>query len=243
MKQIRKNIQAQLEQQDPHRIERPISAQPTSVQKIGVRQVKPQKIQATYRYYAPVYDAVFGWLLQDGRQLLAQHVNAQQPKQLLEIGSGTGLTLAHYAPAIAVTGVDFSEQMLVHARTRAQLRPSGAAPVELLCLNAEKLPFADHSFDCVVLPHVYSVTPDPAQLAAEVRRVCAPNGLIFVLNHFSAQSSSRWTPWLNQYGLRLGFRPYFPYLEHVQNQPWTVQARYSVNRLLTCDLVVIRNAV
>lgn len=37
---------------------------------------------------------------------------------MLEVGVGTGLALRHYGPAVAVTGVDYSEDMLGKARAK-----------------------------------------------------------------------------------------------------------------------------
>ena len=47
-----------------------------------------------YRRYAPVYDRIFGGVLNPGRRALAEAVTALQPASLLEVGVGTGLMLS-----------------------------------------------------------------------------------------------------------------------------------------------------
>ena len=54
----------------------------------------------TYRFYAPVYDWVFGAILEPGRRALAESVRRLSPASLLEVGVGTGLMLGQYPPKI-----------------------------------------------------------------------------------------------------------------------------------------------
>jgi len=52
-------------------------------------------------------------------------------------------------------------------------------------MDAQQLTFADDTFDVVVAMYVASVVPDPARMVAEMKRVCKPNGQIFIVNHFN----------------------------------------------------------
>jgi SAM-dependent methyltransferase len=49
---------------------------------------------------------------------------------------------------------------------------------QLVC-DAHDLPFADASFDAVVIQAVLEAVPDPERVAAEVHRVLAPDGLVY----------------------------------------------------------------
>jgi phosphatidylethanolamine/phosphatidyl-N-methylethanolamine N-methyltransferase len=200
-------------------------------------------VERAYALYAPVYDFVFGLVLQPGRRALAHAVGAAVARgheRLLEVGVGTGLTLPLYPASLAVTGVDVSEPMLAIARRRASSLQG--RPIELRVTDGERLPFANASFDLVTMPYVLSVTPTPARLVSEARRVCRPGGTIFVLNHFSG-SRFWWAlerlvrPLAN----RIGFRSDFSLEEHVLSHDWTVLTVKEVNLLGLSRLVTLRN--
>ncbi|HZF79512.1 MAG TPA: class I SAM-dependent methyltransferase, partial [Rubrivivax sp.] len=114
----------------------------------------------TYGLFAPLYDRLFGAVLEPGRRAMARAASAQGPATLLEVGVGTGLTLAAYPPATQVTGIDLSPAMLARAERRASAMPERA--ITLAVMDAEHMDFPDHSFDCVTVPYVLSVTPNPA---------------------------------------------------------------------------------
>ncbi|HZZ91103.1 MAG TPA: class I SAM-dependent methyltransferase [Usitatibacter sp.] len=200
------------------------------------------EVERAYGRYAPVYDLVFGLVLHPGRRALARAVAArcgEQGARLLEIGVGTGLTLPLYPPSMAITGVDVSEPMLAKARRRAR---SLGRPIRLELSDGERLPFPDASFDVVTLPYVLSVTPTPARLVSEARRVCGRGGTLFVLNHFSG-SRFWWSlerlvrPLAN----RIGFRSDFSLEEHVLSHDWKVLEVKAVNLFGLSRLVTIRN--
>jgi phosphatidylethanolamine/phosphatidyl-N-methylethanolamine N-methyltransferase len=203
-------------------------------------QPTPQAIARTYQLYAPIYDKLFGAVLGPGRDALAKAVRKLQPEALLEVGVGTGLMLAEYPPSTRITGVDLSPHMLEHARQRADALARGN--IELQVMDAERMPFADGSFDCVTIPYVLSVTTDPDRLVAEVRRVCRKGGTIMVLNHFSG--SRFW--WLleravRQVADRIGFRSDFDYDQHILRHDWQVQSVTPVNLFGLSRLVVLKN--
>ncbi len=207
----------------------------------GLSPAAAARVIRTYRFYAPVYDRLFGAVLEPGRRALAQAVCALGPRSVLEVGVGTGLTLHRYPASAAVTGIDFSEEMIAIARRRAARLPGRR--IELLTMNAEAMDFPDQAFDCVTLPHVLSVTPDPERLCAEIRRVCRRDGTIFVLNHFSG--SARW--WLLEKMMRIagnkvGFNAEFSYEEQILRRGWQVRAVKDVNLWGLSRLVEIRNA-
>lgn len=197
----------------------------------------------TYRRYAPVYDRLFGAVLEPGRRALAEVASKLcngSRLTLLEIGVGTGLTLPHYSPSLEVTGVDISAPMLARAQERAAQLPDRT--IDLRLMDGERLDFPDGAFDCAALPYVLSVTPDPARLVAEVRRVCRKDGAILILNHFTG--SSFW--WLLErlarpMADRIGFRSDFDFAQQILRHDWTVEAVQEVNLLGLSKLVVIRN--
>lgn len=199
-----------------------------------------EDVKKTYRFYAPIYDFLFGAVLESGRRLLCKEVNLIKPKTLLEIGVGTGLLLDKYPIETEITGIDISEAMLEVAKKRAQ---SLKHPNITLTLgNGETLPYEDNSFDCVVLPYVLSVTPDPVLLVSEARRVCKEAGTILVLNHFSG--SKRWLlleKMVRNFAEKIGFRSDFSYEENVLIHDWEVLRVDTTNLFGLSKFVILKN--
>lgn len=215
-------------------------AQPTVVRKRPGARISVADVVNTYNRYARFYDRLFGAVLEPGRRAMGKAVRELNPTSILEIGIGTGLTLASYPPRSRVVGVDLSARMLDHARERAG-QPADR-DISLRVMDAETMDFDDDSFDCVAIPYVLSVTPRPARLVAEARRVCRPGGSIVLVNHFSGNH----TWWLLEatvrpLAARVGFRSDFDYEQHVLAHDWTVVSQQSVNLFGLSKLVVIRN--
>jgi SAM-dependent methyltransferase len=108
---------------------------------------------------------------------------------LLDVGSGTGAVLCHLAPrATNSTGVDISPAMRVVARTR--VRAAGIASCTLRQGDMHQLPFADASFDTVLLDQVLSLTDKPRFAIAEAARVLRREGRLIVLDRFGPVQSN-----------------------------------------------------
>ena len=142
-------------------------------------------IRRLYGKGARIYDAVFGPLLDRGRRMAVDAVNAGGAGSVLEVGVGTGLSLPLYRSDLAVTGIDLSPEMLAKARARAAGLPNIRG---LLEMDAQDMAFADGSFEAVVAMYVAAVVPDMQRLFRELRRVCVPGGTILVVNHIAAES-------------------------------------------------------
>jgi phosphatidylethanolamine/phosphatidyl-N-methylethanolamine N-methyltransferase len=140
-------------------------------------------IQKVYRRYAQAYDFYFGAVFQPGRRAVIRKMNCRPGDRILEVGVGTGLSLPLYPPYVRVTGIDVSREMLARARAR-KLRQQLEHVAELRLMDGENMAFPDDSFDKVVAMYVASVTPQPARLVAEMRRVCKAGGELFIVNHF-----------------------------------------------------------
>jgi SAM-dependent methyltransferase len=85
---------------------------------------------------------------------------------VLELGVGTGVNLPLYGAGARVTGCDASEGSLGWAARRRT-----RSPVTLVQADAQRLPFADGSFDVVTASLVFCSIADPARGLAEARRV------------------------------------------------------------------------
>jgi phosphatidylethanolamine/phosphatidyl-N-methylethanolamine N-methyltransferase len=206
----------------------------------GAADISCQGVIRTYRRYAPVYDWVFGAVLEPGRRELTAEVRRLAPRSVLEVGVGTGLTLHAYPRGCDLVGIDLCEDMLDIARQRArELSPRN---IELKAMDAESLEFADASFDCVTIPYVLSVTPHPERLVAEARRVCRKGGTIVIVNHFSGSRFWRmFEAAVGRIAERIGFRSEFAFDRHILGHDWEVVTVRKVNLLGLSRLVVIRN--
>lgn len=202
--------------------------------------ITQSNVKKTYNFYAPIYDFLFGSILEPGRRALCKETHTLQLGNILEIGVGTGLLLDKYPSQAFITGIDISDEMLKIAKQRAI--EISHMHIHLETMDAENLSFADNHFDCVVLPYVLSVTPDPDLLIKEARRVCKKNGSIIILNHFSGNGV--WyllEKMVKNLAGKIGFRSEFSYEKHILNHDWKIIKLKSVNLFGLSKLVIIRN--
>jgi len=101
-------------------------------------------------------------------------------ERVLDLGSGAGtdslIAAQLVGPRGRVTGIDMTPQMLAKARSAAA--EMGAANVEFVESEAERLPFADASFDAVISNGVIDLIPDKDAVFGELYRVLTPGGRI-----------------------------------------------------------------
>ena len=98
--------------------------------------------------------------------------------RLLEVGAGTGANFSFYPRGTRGAASEPSSEMIKLAR----LKVSGAC-VQLVQSCAEKLPFADASFDAAVSTLVLCSVSSPQEAFAELRRVVRAGGTIALLEH------------------------------------------------------------
>ena len=199
-------------------------------------------IEKVYRRYAKRYDFYFGALFQPGRKAVIDRMHCQPGEHILEVGVGTGLSLPLYPSGVQVTGIDISEEMLARARARSA-RDGLEHVAALLRMDAEHMQFRDDSFDKVVAMYVVSVVPSPAQLVAEMRRVCRSGGDLYIVNHF--QHTNPLVAGIEQLlaplSRLLGFHPDFPLENFLQETGLEVSERIPVNALGYWTLLRARN--
>ena len=103
-------------------------------------------------------------------------------KKALDVGCGNGYVLSRYAAAGGeVYGVDITSKAIELTEKRFQL---ASLRGEFRIAEAEDLPFADQTFDCVTCMGVLHHVPDTERSLAEIRRVLKPGGqLIMMVYH------------------------------------------------------------
>lgn len=119
------------------------------------------------------FDAAYEALLR------AQGVSGER---VLEAGAGTGAFASALARVtkrrFAVEGVDVSGAML--ERAVASWQAEGLEATATRC-DIRRLPYADRSFDLVLVAHVLEHLPDPEHAAAELVRVLRPGGTAVIV--------------------------------------------------------------
>lgn len=101
--------------------------------------------------------------------------------RVLDVGCGTGVLtrrVARWSNVGSVVGVDVAPSLLDRARALCAALPNVAFEEG----DATALPFADASFDVVVLDSTISHVPDAGRAVAEAARVLRPNGVLAVFD-------------------------------------------------------------
>ncbi|MEQ8860077.1 MAG: class I SAM-dependent methyltransferase [Pseudomonadales bacterium] len=131
------------------------------------------------RYVLPkLIDAACG---QKPMRLLRERYVPQASGDVLEIGIGSGLNLAHYSEAVrSLTGLDPAAELTDRARERAERLQR---PVQVLGVSGEKIPSDDARFDTVVCTWTLCSIPNVYAALREMRRVLKPGGRLLFIEH------------------------------------------------------------
>jgi ubiquinone/menaquinone biosynthesis C-methylase UbiE len=127
--------------------------------------------------------AVVGTTLQIVGEELCEALDLRAGRKVLDVAAGNGMaSLAAARRWCEVTSTDYVPSLLERGRARAAAE---GLTIEFKEADAEALPFADATFDTVLSTFGVMFTPNQDQAAAELVRVCKPNGQIGLAN---------WTP-------------------------------------------------
>lgn len=151
--------------------------------------MRAKDVVDAYARWAPIYDAVFGPIMEASRKTAVAALPAGT-ERVLEVGVGTGISLPDYPAATRVVGIDLSPDMLQKARRRvAEKRLTNVEAIQEM--DAARLVFPESTFDAAMAMYVMTVVPDPARVMAEMRRVVRPGGRILVVSHFAPDAGPR----------------------------------------------------
>jgi demethylmenaquinone methyltransferase/2-methoxy-6-polyprenyl-1,4-benzoquinol methylase len=149
---------------------------------------KVRRVRGVFDSVADRYD-LMNDLMSGGAHRLWKHftlslTGLRSGGRALDIAGGTGDLAAGLARQAGRTGLvvlaDINARMLEHGRDRMIDRALTSTMVYVQA-NAECLPFADGSFDCITIGFgLRNVTDKPAALAS-MRRVLKPGGQLLVL--------------------------------------------------------------
>jgi len=107
--------------------------------------------------------------------------------RLLDVGCGTGATLAHLAGlGFRAAGLDPSDLLLERARHRD-------SRLELVHGRAERLPWPERSLDGVLCECVLSLLEEPGRALDEFRRVLRPGGHLILSDLYRRSGPGPWS--------------------------------------------------
>lgn len=117
---------------------------------------------------------------------------------VLEIGFGSGLNLAHYDSAAVrkLWALEPAAEMWELAQEAVR---KSALPVAPLRVSAEEIPLPDESVDTVLMTYTLCTIPDAPRALGEARRVLRPGGRLLFCEHGSAPDERvrRWQERIN----------------------------------------------
>lgn len=145
-------------------------------------------LKQSYTLFAALYDPLIARASEAIRAENLKPLQAEQNREILLMGIGSGLDIPHLPAGHRYTGIDITPAMLDRARVRA----AGRHDIELHEGDAMALPYADNSFDIVVMHLILAVVPQPQRALCEAARVLRPGGRILMLDKFLQPGA--WAP-------------------------------------------------
>ena len=95
-------------------------------------------------------------------------------KTVLELATGTGLIAKHIVNAAAhIEATDASAEMIAEAK-----RDTRSAKLHFSVQDMFRLPYANQSFNVVIVSNALHIVPQPEKALAEIRRVLKDDGVL-----------------------------------------------------------------
>lgn len=144
-------------------------------------------LRHSYTVIAPLYDALLAGAGTGVRATSLAQLPQQGDLHILISGIGSGLDLPYLPPCHRYTGLDLTRAMLNRVIPRI-----GKLRVDLVQGDSMSLPFADESFDHVVLHLILAIVPDARSCLRETARILKPGGTVLILDKFLRPGETAW---------------------------------------------------
>ena len=169
---------------------------------------KRSRVDAVFEHVADRYD-LMNDLMSAGTHRLSKRftlalANLRPGQRALDVAGGSGDLAAGLARQVGERGLvvltDINAAMLARGRDRL-LDAGKAANVACVQADAERLPFADGSFDCVTIGFGLRNVTDKAAALGSMRRTLKPGGQLLVLEF--SQPHAALKPLYDAYSFRV----------------------------------------
>ena len=144
-------------------------------------------------------------------------------KTVLELATGTGLIAKHIANAAAhIEATDASAEMIAEAK-----RDNRSEKLYFSVQDMFRLPYAEESFDVVIVSNALHIVPQPEKALAEIRRVLKDDGVLIAPTFTHAGNS--FSGKVRAFFMRMAGFPLRSkwtseeYLRFLQQNGWTVR--------------------
>ena len=144
-------------------------------------------------------------------------------KTVLELATGTGLIAKHIVNAAAhIEATDASAEMIAEAK-----RDNPSAKLHFSVQDMFRLPYAEESFDVVIVSNALHIVPQPEKALAEIHRVLKDDGVLIAPTFTHAENSI--FGMIRAFFMRLAGFPLHSrwtseeYLSFLRQNCWTVQ--------------------
>ena len=144
-------------------------------------------------------------------------------KTVLELASGTGLIAKHIVNAAAhIEATDASPEMIAEAK-----RNNRSAKLHFSVQDMFRLPYADKSFDAVIVSNALHIVPQPEKALQEIKRVLKDDGVLIAPTFTHAENS--FTGKVKAFFMKLAGFPLHSrwtseeYLRFLRQNGWTVR--------------------
>ena len=94
-------------------------------------------------------------------------------KTVLELATGTGLIAKHIVNAAHIEATDASAEMIAEAK-----RDKRSAKLHFSVQDMFRLPYADKSFNVVIVSNALHIVPQPEKALQEIKRVLKDDGVL-----------------------------------------------------------------
>ena len=166
--------------------------------------------------YAPIYERAMRSDIHIYEYMYQRIPQIIRDREVLEIATGPGLLAKHVAPAAKrMVATDYSDGMI-----REAMKGERPANLTFEVADATALPYADNSFDAVLIANALHVMPQPEKALSEIDRVLRPGGVLIAPNfveHRGGFVSRLWSGILKIAGIRFEHqwsgREYLDWLE------------------------------
>jgi len=149
------------------------------------------------RLYAPLEWLSFGLALSRRRRCFLADPRVASARRALVLGDGDGrftAALLERYPALEITAVDVSAEMLAELERRVRARTPNAA-LELQCADLRSWPVPHANYDLVVSHFLFDcfTTLELTDLIARIALAVTPNAR-WLVSDFAIPSHAIWTP-------------------------------------------------